>query len=238
MRGWGCTTPATTITCSARHGFVMAAVLDSLKFLGQSFRNGSSVGAVWPSSKGLCEAMVRPVVGGAAGPLRVLEVGAGVGPVTAELVGRLLPGDRVDVVELNPEFCATLRARFAAAAPVAPSIHEADILRFKPGVRYHHIVSGLPLANFPAELSEAIYGRFFELLEPDGTLIMFHHILGREALRLFGMPTGRRRAKRLMEIEQQLAPLVVGSHTVMLNVPPARVLVRRHPDATATRQAS
>lgn len=216
----------------------MAAVLDGLKFLGQSFRNGATVGAVWPSSKGLCEAMVRPVVGGAAGPLRVLEVGAGVGPVTAELVQRLLPGDRLDVVELNPEFCATLRGRFAAAAPIAPRIHEADILRFEPGVRYHHIVSGLPLANFPAELSEAIYERFFDLLEPDGTLIMFHHILGREVLRCFGMPTGRRRAKRLMEIEEALAPLVVDSHTVMLNVPPARVLVRRRPDLQSRRHAS
>lgn len=212
---------------------VMVAVLDGLKFLGQSFRNGASVGAVWPSSKGLCEAMVHPVVGGTSGPMRVLEVGAGVGPVTAELVQRLLPGDRLDVVELNPEFCATLRARFAGAGPVAPHIHEADVLTFEPGVRYHHIVSGLPLANFPVELSEALYARFFQLLEPSGTLVMFHHILGREALRLFGMPKGRRRAKRLMELEQQLEPLVVDSHTVMLNVPPARVLVRRRPEERA-----
>jgi 16S rRNA A1518/A1519 N6-dimethyltransferase RsmA/KsgA/DIM1 with predicted DNA glycosylase/AP lyase activity len=216
----------------------MAAVLDGLKFLGQSFRNGATVGAVWPSSKGLCEAMVRPVVGGAAGPLRVLEVGAGVGPVTAELIRRLLPGDHLDVVELNPEFCATLRKRFSGIGELPLSIHEADILQFEPGVRYHHIVSGLPLANFPAELSEAIYKRFFELLEPDGTLIMFHHILGREALRFFGTPKDRRRAKRLMEIEEQLAPLVVGSHTVMLNVPPARVLVRRRPGAGHDREAS
>ncbi len=216
----------------------MVAVLHGLKFLKQSFRNGTTVGAVWPSSKGLCEAMVRPVVGGAAGPLRVLEVGAGVGPVTAELVQRLLPGDRLDVVELNPEFCATLHARFDGATPIVPRIHNADILQFEQGVRYHHIVSGLPLANFPAELSQAIYDRFFDLLEPEGTLIMFHHILGREALRFFGMPKERRRAKRLMEIEEELEPLVVGSHTVMLNMPPARVLVRRRPHGHVHREAS
>lgn len=204
-------------------------MLVGLKFLKQSFRNGTTVGAVWPSSKGLCEAMVRPVVGGAQGPLRVLEVGAGVGPVTSELVQRLLPGDTLDVVELNPEFCATLHTRFDGALPVAPTIHNADILKYEPGFRYHHIVSGLPLANFPAELSEAIYRRFFELLEPGGTLIMFHHLLGREVLRIFGPPKDRRRARRLMEIEEELEPLVVGSHTVMLNMPPARVLVRRRP---------
>jgi phosphatidylethanolamine/phosphatidyl-N-methylethanolamine N-methyltransferase len=205
----------------------MAAVLDGLKFLTQGLRNGTTVGAIWPSSKALCEAMVRPVVNGAHGSVRVLEVGAGVGPVTHELVQRLLPGDHLDVVELNEDFCATLRTRFAGSQPVEPNIHNADVLKFEPGFRYNHIVSGLPLANFPPELSQAIYTRFFELLEPDGTLIMFQHILGREALRAFGPPKGRNRAKRLMEIERGLDDLVVGSHTVMLNMPPARVLVRR-----------
>lgn len=207
----------------------MSAVLDSLKFLSQGFRNGNTVGAVWPSSRSLCEAMVRPVIGGAQGPLRVLEVGAGVGPVTAELTQRLLPGDHLDVVELNATFCTTLNARFAGATPVTPIIHNADILKFDPGFRYHHIVSGLPLANFPAELSEAIYARFFELLEPGGTLIMFHHILGREVIRMFGPPKDRKRARQLMELEERLAPLVVGRHDVLLNMPPARVLVRRRP---------
>lgn len=207
----------------------MAAVLDGLKFLSQSFRNGNSVGAVWPSSRGLCEAMVRPVVGGSGGPLRVLEVGAGVGPVTAELTQRLLPDDHLDVVELNPKFCETLHHRFDGAIPVAPIIHNEDILKFDVGLRYHHIVSGLPLANFPAELSEKIYERFFELLEPGGTLIMFHHILGREVLRMFGPPKDRKRARQLIALEARLAPLVVGSRNVLLNMPPARVLVRRRP---------
>lgn len=51
----------------------MSAVMDSLKFLSQGFRNGNTVGAVWPSSRGLCEAMVRPVIGGAQGHLRVRD---------------------------------------------------------------------------------------------------------------------------------------------------------------------
>jgi hypothetical protein len=32
-----------------------------------------------------------------------------------------------------------------------------------------------------------------------------------------------------MELEERLAPLVVGRHDVLLNMPPARVLVRRRP---------
>jgi phospholipid N-methyltransferase len=214
------------------------AVLHGLKFLRQSFQHGTTVGAVWPSSKGLCEAMVRPVFETPSrGPLRVLEVGAGVGPVTAELTERLMPGDHLDVVELNPAFCETLRQRFVGA-PIPPHIHNENILEFAPGILYHHIVSGLPLANFPVEVSEAMYKRFFSLLEPGGTLVMFHHILGRQVIRAFGGPKDRRRARQLMELEATLEPLVVGSRAVMLNVPPARVLVRRRPPELEDRRAS
>lgn len=201
-------------------------VIAGLRFLGQSIKHATTVGAVWPSSKGLCRAMVEPVVTGQNGPLRVLEVGPGVGPVTAELVQRLIPGDTLDVVELNPEFCEILIERFGASFFV-PTVHNVSILDFNPAYRYHHIVSGLPLANFPADMVEAIYRQLFSLLEPDGTLVMFTHIGGREVLRFFGGPDHRRRAQEITEIEDRLRPWVVGERNVVLNMPPARVVVRR-----------
>lgn len=203
-------------------------MLDGLRFLTQGVREAATVGAVWPSGKPLCRAMVTSALENAHGPLRVLEVGAGVGPVTAELVERLLPGDTLDVVELNPRFCQILRRRFEGAA-IQPRVHAVDVLTFDPGEPYHHIVSGLPLANFPAPMVESIYRKFFELLVPGGTLTMFQHILAREVIRAFATPKHRRRARQLMEIEARLSPLVVDERTVMLNMPPARVVVRRRP---------
>jgi phosphatidylethanolamine/phosphatidyl-N-methylethanolamine N-methyltransferase len=206
----------------------MVAMLDGFRFLTQGVREVATVGAVWPSGKPLCRAMVESAFENAKGPLRILEVGAGVGPVTAELVDRLLPGDVLDVVELNPRFCEILTRRFEGGS-LRPRVHNADILTYAPEAPYHHIVSGLPLANFPAQMVEAIYRKFFELLEPGGTLSMFQHILMREVIRTFATPKHRRRARQLMEIEEQLSPLVVDERTVMLNVPPARVVVRRRP---------
>jgi phosphatidylethanolamine/phosphatidyl-N-methylethanolamine N-methyltransferase len=162
------------------------------------------------------------------GPLRVLEIGAGVGPVTEELAARMLPGDRLDVVELNPEFCTVLRERFSGAQ-VPPAIHQVSILDFQPGIRYHHVVSGLPLANFPADMVEKIYARIFELLEPAGTFVMFEHVLGRELMNTFTTGDSRERIGRILAMEEAMEPLVVESRTVPLNMPPARVLVRRHP---------
>lgn len=198
-----------------------------IEFLAQGFRQRSSVGAIWPSSRALSRAMVQPVFEDRAGPLRVLEVGAGMGPFTAELVARMEPWDHLDVVELNGDFCARLRERFGLHAQV--SIHEVSILEYTSEAPYDRIVSGLPLANFQADMVEAIYRRYFDLLRPGGTFVMFEHILGREALSTFGVPSARRRIRRVMEYERALEPLEVETHNVLLNVPPARVRVRRRP---------
>lgn len=203
-------------------------ILDGIEFLRQGFIQSRSVGAVWPSSKGLSRAMAAPILADPRRPLRILEVGAGVGPVTHQLVHGLLPGDTLDIVELSPEFCAILRKRFADA-PIVPTVHQASILDHAPAQPYHHIVSGLPLANFPAEMVEAVYHKFFDLLEPGGTFVMFEHIGFRDALARVSVGEARRRIHRVLEFEKRLAPLQVGQQDVVFNVPPARVRVRRRP---------
>lgn len=79
---------------------------------------------------------------------------------------------------------------------------------------------------------EKIYARIFELLEPQGTFVMFEHVMGRELMNTFTTGQSRERIGKIIEIEQSLQPLVVERRTVPLNVPPARVLVRRHPGAS------
>lgn len=203
-------------------------VIDGLQFLSQGFVNGVTVGALWPSSKQLSRALVDPAFDAPFGPLRILEVGAGIGPVTAELVDRLRPEDTLDVVELNPKFYELLQKRFENAI-IGPTLHNANILEFESPIRYHHIISGLPLANFPSEMVAAIYQKFFDLLEPGGDLIMFHHIASRALVRAFAGPKNRKRAREVMAIEARLQPLIVRERTVLLNMPPARVVVRRRP---------
>jgi phosphatidylethanolamine/phosphatidyl-N-methylethanolamine N-methyltransferase len=208
------------------------AALAPFRFLAQSLRNSRQIGSVWPSSKMLSRAMVRPIFDENLvhrdTPLRVLEVGAGTGPVTEELVSRLLPGDTLDVVELNSEFCTVLRDRFGGG-PVVPSVHEVSILDFNPAYRYDHVVSGLPFAVFPIDVVEQMYDKMFDLLEPEGTLIMFKYLLGREALSTFGIGEERRKARRLMELEANLDSHRVEHRIVSMNLPPAHVVVRKKP---------
>ena len=194
-------------------------------FIRQSMRNPVTVGAVLPSGTRLARAMAVAALPNERGPMRILEVGPGTGPITAQLHRRLRPGDELNVVELNGEFCALLRKKF----PEVP-IHQQSILEYEPAERVHCIVSGLPLANFPADVVTAIYQHFFKLLVPGGRLIMFHYIGLRHAIRAVAGRNDRERMDRILALEASLEPLVVGQVRVSLNIPPAIVTVRRRPD--------
>lgn len=197
-----------------------------IEFIAQSIRHRRTVGAVLPSSKGLCRALAVTTTSHRQGPLRILEVGAGTGPVTAELLTRLQPGDHLDTVELNESFCEILRGRF----PGLP-VHPISILDYE-AAPYDRIVSGLPLANFPAEMVEAIYNKLFSLLKPDGQFVMFHYLAIRETLRRIGSADSRKNLTKILEIEQRLRPVVMAEVRVPWNVPPAVVTVRRRPENT------
>lgn len=200
---------------------------DGLKFLQESLRQQNMVGAVWPSSPALCATMAEPVLRDRPDrPLRILEVGAGLGPVSEILIPKLRPGDVYDIVELNPTFCAHLRERFADA-PV--TIHELSILDFQAD-SYDRIVSGLPLANFPAQVVEEIYRTFFRLMHPDAFFVMFEYLVIRHALAVATLGAERRRVRRILTIEEHLLPLQREQIDILANVPPARVRVRGRPE--------
>ena len=205
---------------------------DGLKFLQEGIREKTTVGAIWPSSPALCARMAEPVLRDRSdAPLRILEVGAGLGPVSEILLPQLRAGDAYDIVELNPNFCAHLRARFGGSAV---EIHELSILdwptqRGAHAAPYDRIVSGLPLANFPADLVEQVYRTFFRLLEPDGFFVMFEYLVIRQALATVTVGAERRRVRRILEIEEHLRPLQREQIDILTNVPPARVRVRGRP---------
>ncbi len=197
-------------------------------FIRQSLRNPNTVGAVLPSGGRLARAMANVALPKGHSPRHVLEVGPGTGPVTQELYNRLQPGDHIEAVELNAHFCKVLRERYPELA-----LHEKSILDYEPTEPVDCVVSGLPLANFPAELVETIYQHFFQILRPGGHLVMFQYIGLRHALRAVATRESRARMDGILKLEQSLDPLIVQRIRVPWNVPPAMVTVRRRPDDPA-----
>ncbi len=175
---------------------------DSRVFLKQFFRQYHTTGSILPSSRALAKALCRyvdykgeaessngfPAGRGFAGEgeRQILEVGPGTGAVTACLVTKLRPDDRLTLCELNDDFVRHLQHRFATEPAFSAVADRSKIehvrLENLPGEHcYEVIISGLPLNNFEVHEVEQILGIFRRLLRPGGTLSFFEYIAVRKA---------------------------------------------------------
>ncbi len=195
---------------------------DLFVFVAQVRRGDGTIGAVFPSSRALARRMIEglPPPGQ---PRRVLEVGAGTGAFTRELIGALGPADVLVVVELNPAFCAALRSSLPAwsARPGAPRIElvEGDVLAYTPEASFDAVVSSVPFNALPEAVVADIVQKLHGVLVPGGTLAYFEYTgfgVVREGVR-------RARGQGPSVVAAELAPHVVGTRHVLWNVPPATV---------------
>jgi phosphatidylethanolamine/phosphatidyl-N-methylethanolamine N-methyltransferase len=191
-------------------------------------RNFHSTGAIAPSSRFLAKALARFVAGDGS-PRRILEVGPGTGAVTTQIVRRLGPQDRLDLVELNDSFVEVLRQRFSSEPSFRAIADRSRVLHQRveelpERAAYDVIVSGLPLNNFAAAAVARILAAFAELAKPGGTLSFFEYIAVRP---LRSAVSGAAQRQRLKEIGRLLHGLLqqgeIRRDWVLVNVPPAWV---------------
>lgn len=137
--------------------------------------NPEAIGAIAESSKDLARAITTYITSTKYLSRRILEVGAGTGVFTRELVTKLGPNDHLDVVELTEDLCKLLRDEFGNNKSV--TIFCGDILKWQPGESsYDYIVSGLPFNSFPAVLVQQITEQFIRLAKPNGYISFFEYL--------------------------------------------------------------
>jgi phospholipid N-methyltransferase len=191
-------------------------------------RHFQTTGAILPSSRFLARALVRPLRAPRT-PGRILEVGPGTGSVTREIARRMVPGDRLDAVEINASFLDWLRHRieldaaFWAAADHIRLVHSA--VEDLPGESvYDYIVSGLPLNNFPVGQVREIFATYRRLLKPGGMLSYYEYSLVRQLKTPF---VNRRERRRLFRVGRVMRTYIrdyqVRRERILINVPPATV---------------
>jgi phosphatidylethanolamine/phosphatidyl-N-methylethanolamine N-methyltransferase len=211
---------------------VVKYLRNRMVFYGQAFERAKEVGAFTHTSKVVAEAVAEPIVRAADGrPLRVLEVGAGTGAITRSIVERLGPADRLDLVEINPEFVKVLHEQFGAI-PGGPQvrIEERDVAALPRDEKYDVIISSLPLLNFSPALVRDVFELYLtELLVPGGTL-SYYDYWAKELRTFLVGPSERRRMREVLRITNEFRDRYeVRDRLIPWNFTPALVHYLRRP---------
>ena len=139
-------------------------------FIKEAIRHPGTVGAIWPSSVRLAQAMANLTPRDDAG--YVVELGAGTGAVTQQLLAAGVALDRLIVVERSAEFVAILRTRFPGLRVVRGDAAELSML-LPPNAAVATIVSSLPLRSLASDVASAIVEQWQRVLNPQGRIIQF-----------------------------------------------------------------
>lgn len=184
---------------------------DQWRFFRQWVRAPRETASIAPSSRMLARRMLN-----AAGEsLRsVIELGAGTGVFTREVLRRGVAPDHLMVVELSADMAVELRREFpqsevvnADARELVRLVGESAVLR---AGEIDAVISGLGFLSMPEEISRAILEAVFAVLRPGGRLVTFTY--GRKP----SIP-----AHLISGLQLDCQP---GGRT-MLNLPPAWVFV-------------
>ncbi|MBA2321237.1 MAG: hypothetical protein H0V89_08780 [Deltaproteobacteria bacterium] len=146
-------------------------------FLREFARDPKSLGAVTPSGPALAKLEVEAAEIAIGEP--VVEIGAGTGPMTAEIV-RQHPTSPLLALEPNPVLAAALRERFPGVRveqDFAQSLPPRCAAWGHPQVR--RVVCGLPWAIWPDALQAEILDAVLAILTPDGRMVSFQYVHSR-----------------------------------------------------------
>jgi phosphatidylethanolamine/phosphatidyl-N-methylethanolamine N-methyltransferase len=162
-------------------------------------------------------------------PVRVLEVGAGTGPVTRYLGTVLTDKDHFDVCELQPEFADILERDVLSKPPFAKMAAEGRMRLYRQPVQqiegsgiYDFIISGLPLTAFELDDVKNIYRVFKRLLKPNGVLSYFEYTWLRRTCRVLALGKSRTRLRAVNAyLTSNIREHEFARRAVLNNIPPA-----------------
>jgi len=185
---------------------VTTTLADNIRFLRALIARPKSVGAIFPSSPALGEAIARQIAPDA-GP--VLEVGPGTGVLSDAILARGVLPERLTLVEYDEDMALHLAARFPKAHVIQGDAFDLDrTLGPRYGTPFTAIVSGIPLLNYSMARREAFMEGLVKRLTPGGPLVQFSY--GSQA-----------------PVVPPPGYTVVRAASVLANIPPAKVWVYR-----------
>ncbi|QVL34799.1 methyltransferase domain-containing protein [Telmatocola sphagniphila] len=136
-------------------------------------KHGSKIATMIPSSRFLSRKIIKGIDFDKA--KCIVELGAGTGPITQELLKRVKPHTKLLIIEKDADFCNRLRERFPSSQNPNAEIIEGDAARLDQILAERgletadHVVSGLPLPSIPENIRYDIMASSMRVLGPNGT---------------------------------------------------------------------
>jgi len=174
-----------------------------LLFIREFLRHWREVGSITPSSDhlntGIAELVSLPHT------QLGIELGAGLGGTTKELLIRLPPGARLYAFEINPAFSKVLR-NFNNTQLNVICDDVLSMLSYMKPCSADYVASGIPLATLSLPAREKLLHLIFEVLKPGGVYVQFQYSL-----------MSRNYIEKIFDkVETQFIPL---------NIPPAFIFI-------------
>jgi phosphatidylethanolamine/phosphatidyl-N-methylethanolamine N-methyltransferase len=147
------------------------AIPANLVFFRSLLLNPKSIGAMAPSSPQLCR-FIAARVGSNSAP--VLEIGAGTGAITRELLRSAIDPANLFVIERDAGLAWFLRQKFPGVrVRCGDALDSAQILSDNAVPRVQTVVSSLPLRNMDPEQRDAVIEAMLNTLDRNGQLIQY-----------------------------------------------------------------
>ncbi|WP_405154499.1 class I SAM-dependent methyltransferase [Paenibacillus sp. FSL K6-0108] len=158
--------------------------MEWLAFLKQYIQGPRWIGAIASSSKYLAAKMVEDIEFDRASC--IVEYGPGTGVFTEMLLANIQQGTILILIENNARFCHLLRKKYGHLPNVHiihdSAVHVDQYLRQYGVNKADYIVSGLPFASLPTDVSLDILGKSRQYLKQDGRFITFQYTLIKRGL--------------------------------------------------------
>jgi phospholipid N-methyltransferase len=147
---------------------------DPLRFFAAFVAHPRQMGAVLPTSR----TAVRDMLDLADVPAAdlVVELGAGTGSQTGEILARLRPGARLVAVEIDAKLSALLEKRYAGDDRLQVVTDSAEnVGAYLDGQRADVLVSAIPFTSLDGKLRQRILDALPGLLAPRGVLVLIQY---------------------------------------------------------------
>ncbi|MFA6273086.1 MAG: methyltransferase domain-containing protein [Candidatus Paceibacterota bacterium] len=156
--------------------------MEQLLFIKNGVKDFYRVGAVAPSSRFLAERMARATLPAGRqvsmnNDQTIVELGAGTGAITKELLKILPTQGRLTILEINPDFVSFLEKNFKDQRMVCYAKSAENLPKIFGKNSADAIVSSLPLGNFGTYYSKKIILGAKDCLKPNGIFVQFQYSL-------------------------------------------------------------